>query len=109
MARKLHRFSPRYALQAIPHEVLEREKGIKVSCEFLLQTKGTEIPLDEFSLPSEINSFSTSCDDENHFQIDSSNTLYPRQKDHFGQKGKKLGSKFSNGFIDNEELKHHIL
>jgi len=57
-----------YCFQAIPLHVLEKEGNIKVSCEFVLQTKGTEVPLNTYSLPSISKQFSTKGNDEKNVQ-----------------------------------------
>jgi len=61
-------FAHRYCFQAIPLHVLEKEGNIKVSCEFVLQTKGTEVPLNTYSLPSISKQFSTKGNDEKNVQ-----------------------------------------
>ena len=49
-----------YAVEAsVPDVVLEREEGITVNMQFVLQTLGTEFPIDEPSLHSEQAVFST--------------------------------------------------
>ena len=49
-----------YACEAnVPDVVLERERGVQIDLEFCLQTLGTEYPIEEGSIFSEVGEYST--------------------------------------------------
>eukprot|EP00957_Ditylum_brightwellii_P050102 3798043-Ditylum_brightwellii.AAC.1 len=48
-----------YLYDAVPQRIVETEKDFFLTIEFALETVGTEMPIDEPSLPSTIRRFST--------------------------------------------------